>query len=74
MPKPVGDVTVIVPVGVKQFVCTNVAIGVVGVGGCALIVTFVPAETHPSEFFAVAVYEPEARLNIPTVVHISIEH
>jgi len=52
---PVGDVTMIVPVAKVQVGWINVAIGVAGVGGWALIVIMVPGEIHPSEFIAVTV-------------------
>ena len=55
---PVGDVTVIVPVAKVQVGWINVAVGVAGVGGWALIVTLVPKEIHPFEFIALTVYVP----------------
>jgi hypothetical protein len=54
----VGAVIVIVPVATEQVGWVNVTVGNAGVTGWALIVTFVPADTHPEEFFAVMVYRP----------------
>ena len=56
IPMPVGAVTVTVPVATVHVGC-NVALafGAAGVAGWALIVTIVPEEIHPAEFFAVTV-------------------
>jgi hypothetical protein len=49
---PVGAVTVIVPVATVQVGCAvALAVGVAGTLGCGLIVTLVPADTHPLEVF-----------------------
>jgi len=52
---PMGAVTMIVPVAKVQVGWINVAVGVAGVGGWALIVIMVPGEVHPFEFIAVTV-------------------
>ena len=48
----------IVPVANVQVGWINVAVGVAGVGGWALIVIMVPGEVHPFEFIALTVYVP----------------
>ena len=52
----VEDETVIVPVGVVQVGCVTVAVGVFGVAGCALTVTFSGAEMHIAAFLTVTLY------------------
>jgi hypothetical protein len=58
------------PVATVQVGCMMMpANGAVGVAGCGLIVTIVPEEIKPSEFFAVTVYVPAAtEENIPVVL------
>jgi hypothetical protein len=53
---PVGEVTVIVPVVNRQVGWMVVAAGVEGAPGAALIVSDVPGDIQPLEFFAVTVY------------------
>ena len=67
---PVGEVTVIVPVATAQVGCkVALAMATVGVAGCALITTLVPAEKQPAELFAVTLYVPVGtNVNIPVVL------
>ena len=51
-----GAVTVIVPVATVHVGCNvALAVGAAGVAGWAFIVTLVPEEIHPTEFFTVTV-------------------
>ena len=55
MPRPIGEVIVIVPVDTKHEGCTRVTAGFDGVAGWALIATDAPKDMHPEEFLAVTV-------------------
>jgi hypothetical protein len=69
MPGPEGDVMVIDPPDCVQVGCDKVTAGAEGVGGWALIVVADPGEMHPSEFFAVSVYDPgDTAVNIPVLL------
>jgi hypothetical protein len=60
-----GEVTVIVPVDIRQVGWIVVATGAEGATGAVLIVTSVPGDTQPLKFITLTVYVPgNTALNI----------
>jgi hypothetical protein len=59
-PAPVGEVTLILPVAKVQVDCITLAVGIIGVTGCALTIALVDGLTQPSAFFTNTLYVPVA--------------